>query len=94
MALHEPLQHEVRKVDTSGRLSLGRDKVGEQYDVVEGEDGVIVLTPVVVIPRRELWLHQNAEAKAAVLQGLADSAAGRTRPGGDFSQYLDEPDED
>lgn len=94
MAPRERLQHEVRKVDTSGRLSLGRDKAGEQYDVDEAEDGKIVLTPVAVIPKRELWLHNNPEAKAMVLRGLADSAAGRTRDGGDFTQYLSEPDED
>ncbi len=94
IALLERLQHEVRKVDTSGRLSLGRDKVGEQYDVTENADGGIVLVPVAVIPKRELWLLQNPEAMQAILQGLADLAAGRTHDGGDFTQYLDEPDEE
>jgi hypothetical protein len=93
MALQVRLQHEVRKVDTSGRLSLGRDKIGEQYDIDEAADGKITLTPVAVIPKRELWLHSNPEAKQAVLRGLAESAAGRTRDGGDFTKYLDEPDE-
>ena len=88
------LFHEVRKVDSSGRLSLGREKAGEQYEANEAPDGTIVLTPVAVIPKRELWLHKNAEAKASLMQGLADSAAGRTRDGGDFTQYLAEPDED
>jgi hypothetical protein len=94
MALQEKLQHAVRKVDTSGRLSLGRDKVGEQYDIHEAADGKITLTPVAVIPKSELWLHNNPDAKQAVLRGLADSAAGRTRDGGDFTKYLDEPDEE
>lgn len=94
LALEERLFHEVRKVDSSGRLSLGRDKAGEQYDATEQTDGTIILTPVAVIPKRELWLHNNPEAKAIVLQGLADSAAGRTRNGGDFTQYLDHSDED
>jgi hypothetical protein len=94
MATRELLQHEVRKVDTSGRLSLGRERVGTQYDVTEAEDGTITLLPVTVIPTREVWLHHNPEAKAAVISGLADSAAGRTRDGGDFTQYLDGPDED
>jgi hypothetical protein len=94
MALQGKLQHEVRKVDGSGRLSLGRDKVGAQYDVTEAEDGTVTLVPVTVIPTRELWLHKNPEAMAAVLQGLADSGAGRTYDGGDFTQYLEGPDED
>lgn len=94
MRTQELLQHEVRKVDTSGRLSLGRDKVGEQYDVDEAPDGTITLTPVAVIPKRELWLHNNPSTKSSVLQGLSDSAAGRVVDGGDFTQYLDEPDEE
>lgn len=94
MAIQESHRQDVRRVDSSGRLSLGRDKAGEQYDVVEDSDGRITLTPVVVIPKRELWLHRNPEAKDAVLRGLADSAAGRTSDGGDFARYLNEPDED
>jgi hypothetical protein len=94
MAAYELPTHGIRKVDASGRLSLGRDKVGEQYEVEEAADGRITLTPVVVIPKRELWLHQNPEAKEAVLRGLADSAAGRTVDGGDFTKFLNEPDED
>jgi hypothetical protein len=94
MAAPEHLQHDTRKVDTSGRISLGREKVGAQYSLTESSDGTITLVPVVVIPRRELWLHQNPEAKKALIRGLADSAGGRTRDGGDFTKYLDEPDED
>jgi len=94
MAAPERLEHEVRKVDGSGRLSLGREKAGTQYDVTEATDGTVTLMPVTIIPTRELWLHKNHEAKAAVVRGLADSAAGRTSDGGDFIQYLNEPDEE
>jgi hypothetical protein len=94
MALTERLNHEVRKVDASGRLSMGRNKVGEQYDIEELADGTITLTPVAVIPKRELWLHRNPVAMEALQRGLADSAAGRTRDGGDFTQYLTDSDED
>lgn len=94
MTTRDRIQHDVRKVDTSGRLSLGREKVGGHYEIVEAEDGTITLTPVAVIPQREVWLHRNPAARASVAQGLADSAAGRTLDGGDFSRYLDEPDEE
>ncbi|MCW5943482.1 MAG: hypothetical protein KIS66_14715 [Fimbriimonadaceae bacterium] len=80
-------------MDPSGRLSLGRDRSGTQYEVTEAEDGTLTLVPVTVIPTRELWLHQNPQAKEAVLRGLADAAAGRARDGGDFTRYADEPDE-
>jgi hypothetical protein len=92
--MKERLQHEVRKVDESGRLNLGLDKVGEQYVVNEADDGRILLAPVAVIPKRELWLYNNPEAMRTVLQGLADSAARRTQDSGDFTKYLDESDEE
>lgn len=94
MATKQRSRQDVRQVDSSGRLSLGRKKVGEHYDFHEDSEGKITLTPVVVIPRRELWLHQNPEAKRSLLSGLADSAEGRTSDGGDFTKYLSEPDED
>lgn len=88
------MEHEVRKVDPSGRLSLGRERAGEQYDIVEGKDGVMILTPVVVVPRRELWLHRNPEAMRMVERGLAQSADGETSSLGSFAGFLDDEDED
>jgi hypothetical protein len=90
VALRERLQHEVRKVDDAGRLSLGRGKAGEQYDITEAEDGTVVLTPVAVIPKRELWLYKNSEAMALVQKGLAESARGEAKNIGSFAQYADD----
>jgi hypothetical protein len=42
------------------------------------------------IPAREKWLHQNQASMAAVPQGLADSAARRTRTLGSFVKYADD----
>ncbi len=93
MATHE-LLNEVRKVDTSGRISLGRERAGEQYEAKEGRDGVIVLTPVAVIPKRELWIHNNPEAKASVLRGLEQSARGEGTSLGSFAQYAESEDDE
>ena len=49
------LQNEIRKLDGTGRLSLGKERAGEQYQVNESPDGAITLTPVAVIPKREPW---------------------------------------
>ena len=94
LVLQDRLHHEIRKVDSSGRLSLGRQKVGEQYDVEEAFDGKTTVTPVVVIPKRDVRYHNNPEAREAVLQGLSDSVAGRSFDGGHFIKCLDEPDEE
>lgn len=88
------LQHDVRRVDGSGRLSLGKDKAGEQYDVTEQADGTLILIPVAVIPKRELWLHQNPQALADVVEGLKDSKEGRLKVAEDFSKYLADDEDD
>lgn len=93
MATPALLRNEIRKLDSSGRLTLGKEKAGEQYEVTEASDGTIVLTPVAVIPKRELWLWQNPEALASVKRGLEQSARGGGRSLGSFAQYVDEPDD-
>lgn len=89
-AMSTLIQNDVRKLDSAGRLSLGRGRAGEQYKVDEANDGTITLTPMATIPKRELWLWQNAEALAAVREGLEQSANGEGRDLGDFSQYADD----
>jgi hypothetical protein len=94
MSAPTPLRNEIRKLDNSGRLTLGKERAGEQYEVNEAQDGTIVLTPVAVIPKRELWLWQNPEALASVKRGLEQSARGEGRSLGSFAQYVDEQDEE
>jgi len=89
-----PLRNEIRRLDGSGRLTLGKDRAGEQYEVNESSDGTIVLTPVAMIPRRELWLWNNQEALASVKRGLEQSARGEGRSLGSFAEYADQPDDE
>ncbi|MDR3690992.1 MAG: hypothetical protein P4L46_16555 [Fimbriimonas sp.] len=87
-------QNDVRKLDESGRLSLGKARAGEQYRVNELDDGTIVLTPMATIPKRELWLWRNQEALTAVKEGLEQSARGEGRFLGDFTQFVDDEDDE
>jgi len=89
-----PLHNEIRKLDNAGRLSLGKERAGEQYEVNEKSDGTIVLTPVAVIPKRELWLWKNPEALASVKRGLEQSARGEGRSLGSFARYANEEDDE
>ena len=82
------------KVDDKGRIILGRDFSGKNYRVSKSATGEILLTPVVVIPERDLWLYQNPEALAKFHQGLLEAAAGQTVVAEDFSQYADDEIED
>ncbi len=73
-----PTLHRLTSVDPSGRISIGKARAGSLYDVAFEEDGRVVLTPMVAIPERELWLHKNPEARAMVERGLAEMARGET----------------
>ncbi len=61
----------------------------DRYAISVNDDGVIMLVPVVSIPRRELILHENGELRASVLHGLAEAAEGRARPLGWLSNQAE-----
>jgi hypothetical protein len=94
MAGQTTFRNEIRKLDNSGRLTLGKERAGEQYEANEASDGTITLTPVAVIPKRELWLWNNPEALASAKRGLEQSARGEGRSLGSFSQYANEDDDE
>lgn len=81
---------EVKKIDSLGRINLGRKFAHEQFSVVQDEFGTFILTPVAVIPKRELWLWQNQEAMSAVREGLEQSARGEVEYLGSFAEYAED----
>lgn len=85
--------HKLTAVDASGRISLGKAKAGSLYDMAFEEDGKVVLTPMVAIPERELWLHRNPKAKAMLEAGLAEMARGET-VAIDLSEFPEDDDEE
>lgn len=80
------------EVDPRGRLSLGRAGAtpGRRYRVESNVDGVLILTPVVSIPERELAVWTDPDTQQRILRGLEQAAAGTTHDLGDFAQFLDE----
>jgi hypothetical protein len=78
------------KADEKGRVILGREFSGKHYRMSVSASGEILLTPVVMIPERDMWLYKNPQALAMYHQGLAEAAAGRVTTGEDFSQYADD----
>jgi len=59
-----------------GRLGVHRD---DRYAVSTNDDGEILLTPIVSIPKRELIIWKNPDLMASIQRGLLDAAEGRTR---------------
>jgi hypothetical protein len=84
------------EVDARGRVSLGRAgaKPGRRYRVESNVDGVLVLTPVVSIPEREMAVWRDPELAASIRHAYQQAEQGKTIDRGDFSQYLEEDDED
>ena len=73
--------------DARGRITLGSKAGKKDYRITETPQGEIVLTPVVQIPERELWLWQNPAALAALREGMAQAAAGEVNFLGSFAQF-------
>jgi hypothetical protein len=82
------------EADARGRVALGRAgaRVGRRYQVRTDTDGVIVLTPVVSIPEREMVAWENPQLAEDVRVAVADAHAGNTVDLGDFSRYVDDED--
>jgi hypothetical protein len=84
------------EVDSRGRVSLGRAgaRTGRRYRVQANPDGVLLLTPVVSIPERELQVWTDPELAQRIRTGIEHAHAGKTHDLGDFSKYLAGEDED
>ena len=91
---HTKTREEIKRIDALGRINLGKELANEPYMIGRGKDGTIVLTPVAIIPKRELWLWENKEALAAVKEGLEQSARGETKYIGSFAQYAEDEVDD
>ena len=77
------------KSDAKGRIALGSDFSEKDFRVAVSANGDILLTPMVSISERDVWLYKNLQALALFQQGLAD-AAGNVTAGEDFSQYAED----
>lgn len=82
--------------DERARIAFGKAGVrkDDRYAISTSDDGEILLTPLVSIPRRELLIWERQDLRDALALGLAESAAGETVDLGSFAEFLtDEEDE-
>ena len=84
------------EVDSRGRVSLGRAgaEPGRRYRVARNIDGVLLLTPVVSIPERELIVWENPALAERIRTGITEAQSGRTVDLGDFIGYVTNTDEE
>ena len=68
---------EIKVVGRSGQIALGKSFAGKALRVKLGRNGIIVLTPVAVVPESQLWTLEEPD-RARIARGLAWAA--RTKP--------------
>jgi hypothetical protein len=66
--------------DSRGRLPLGSVAEWSKYRVSKAPTGELLLTPVVEIPARELWIWNNPQVLESIDKGFAQIAGGDTVP--------------
>ena len=60
----------AKKIDSKGRITIGPEYVNKQFNIIENEDGSILLEPLVTIPLREKWLWENKAALSKFVNGI------------------------
>ncbi|MCE9545668.1 MAG: hypothetical protein K8T25_09140 [Planctomycetia bacterium] len=67
----------VKKIDSKGRLTLGKRHANQTVIVDDSDEGQLVVIPLSALPDHEVWLYRNSKALAMVAAGLEDAQAGR-----------------
>ena len=77
--------------DERGRLPMGRNGVrkDDRFAIAVNEEGQILLTPLVSIPRRELIVWENRMLRESLARGLAEAASGDTVSLGSFASEFE-----
>ena len=81
---------------TDDRTRVPLSKLGATpkslYQAQARDDGTILLTPLAVVPARELLVWENESLREAILTGLAQASAGLARPNPGLAAELDRAD--
>lgn len=85
----------TKTADSKGRITLGERFANRTVIVEEVDETEVRITLARVIPERELWLHENTQAKARVARGLEEAstrafAEGAAAPDMDAARKLAE----
>ena len=98
--IHEKFQYAglSSRLDTRNRITLGQALVTlgalnerkiDEFEILLGAAGDILLRPRTSIPSRELWVHQSPEAMKTLQNGLEDAARGRLTRVKDLKKFTD-----
>lgn len=79
----------AKVTDNKGRVALGGQFANRTVLIEKLSETEILVKLARVIPEREAWLYNNAEALGAVRNGLAQARAGRVTVGPDLDADAD-----
>ncbi|MFC1808192.1 hypothetical protein ACFL0T_07520 [Candidatus Omnitrophota bacterium] len=89
---------EVKSVDFKNRINLGSKiitlvsrimKRADAYQICIGNQGDILLRPVVNIPSKEAWIYKNPKVKKQFAQGLKEAAEGNIEKVKDLDAFFE-----
>lgn len=89
-----------RDIDAKNRINLGQKILRlismlvkaktKGFDIFYGENGDILLRPMVTIPATEIWVYENKTVINKIRKGLADAKKGRTEKIEDLDQFFED----
>jgi hypothetical protein len=88
---------DVKTLDSKKRISLGEktlkmlaDKFpAKSFKVYVGEDGDILLRPVVTIPSKEAWIYENPTVLEEIRKGLSEANQGNLKKIKNLEDFLE-----
>lgn len=77
--------------DDRSRIAVGKAGVrrDDRYAVAVSDEGEILLTPLVSIPKRELLVWENAQIRESLSRALSQSAESKIVRRGSFRQFVE-----
>jgi len=86
----------IKAIDSKNRITIGEKILklitaqtgAEEFQIFYGEEGDILLRPMVSIPTREAWIYQNLKVLKLIRQGLAEAEQGKTEKVENLDEFL------
>jgi len=89
---------DVRFIDSKNRITIsekiikkisGQNRIN-QFQVLIGQDGDILLRPLTTIPSREAWIYEKPELIDQIRKGLQEAKEGKTETIESLDEFLEE----
>ncbi|MBM3252835.1 MAG: hypothetical protein FJZ16_01100 [Candidatus Omnitrophica bacterium] len=86
----------IKTIDSKNRITLGEKILklitaqtrANEFQIFYGEEGDILLRPMVSIPSKEVWVYRNPEVFKRIRQGLTEAKEGKVEKAKDIDKFL------